>query len=152
MEKQLYERPIIADGRVWVAYSSLELRETTIYETVPLSIPTAPAKPSLNDLTTELASVGKWYDLGLKLGITSSQLKEIEEDYHDQKRRKSEMLDRWLRNGENCSWEAIAKALSQIEEQEVANEIRKKYYSSLTANGKYQGVRFIHAGMYKQAE
>ena len=109
----------------------------------PLSIPTAPAKPSLKDLTTELASVVNWYDLGLNLGIKSSQLKVIEGDYHDQKRRKSEMLDCWLRIGENCSWEAIAKALSQIGEQEVANEIRKKYCSSLTANCKYQGVRLF---------
>ena len=77
--------------------------------------------------------------LGVNLGLQGHQLREIERTYRGEVNRcKSEVLDFWLRNNENPTWEAITKALDRMQQQKVCHEIRKKYCSSSTATGKYQ--------------
>ena len=101
------------------------------------SLPTAPATPTLSELSNELDSVN-WHELGVKLGLQGHQLREIEQNYpRDSNRCKTEMLDLWLRNSENPSWEAVAKALCLMQECVVANEIQRKYCSSTPTFGNY---------------
>ena len=76
--------------------------------------------------------------LGIKLGLHGYQLREIEQNYsRDGQRCKTEVLDLWLRNAKNSTWEAIAEVLSLMEECVVADEIRKKYCCSSTNMGRY---------------
>lgn len=100
---------------------------------------TAPATPTLQSLVSELASVEDWHLLGVNLGLQGHQLRVIERTYRGETNRcKSEVLDFWLRNNENPTWEAIIEALDKMQQQKVHHEIRKKYCSSSTATGKYQ--------------
>ena len=63
--------------------------------------------------------------LGIKLGLHGCQLREIEQNYsRDGQRCKTEVLDLWLRNAKNSTWEAISEVLSLMEECVVADEIR----------------------------
>ena len=83
-------------------------------------------------------SVQNWHRLGVKLGLQGHQLHEIEQNYpRDSNRCKSEMLDLWLRNTKNPSWEAIAEALCRMQECVVANEIQRKYCSFAPTFGNY---------------
>ena len=54
----------------------------------------------------------KWYNIGLGLGILASDLDVIENDGGDTEARFCSMLLKWLREGKNCTWEALIKALS----------------------------------------
>ena len=57
----------------------------------------------------------EWYQLGLQLGVTPFKLKEIERDYpHDTQRHKSEVLNWWLQNAQEASWEKLAQALEAM--------------------------------------
>ena len=54
----------------------------------------------------------KWYNIGLRLGILAPDLDVIENDGGDTEARFRSMLRKWLREGKNCTWEALIKALS----------------------------------------
>ena len=109
------------------------------YLSIPVtSLSIAPAPPTLQELSTELDRVERWYELGVNLDFPGHQLREIEQDSpRCSSRCKLEMLDKWLRKSENPSWEAVAKALYLMKEYAVANQIRKKYCSSANTSGNY---------------
>ena len=100
------------------------------------SLPTAPAAPTLQDLSNELTSVHDWHLLGVKLGLKIHELGTIEKDYHGNSLRcKHEMLGRWIQNSELPTWKAVTDALHFMGEQAIASKIRMKYCSSSTATG-----------------
>ena len=67
----------------------------------------------LSDVQDELWEARiKWYDIGLRLRIPASDLDVIENDGGDTGARFRNMLLKWLRQGKNCTWEALIKALS----------------------------------------
>ena len=98
--------------------------------------PTAPATPTLQALVNELNSVEDWHLLGVNLGLQGHQLREIERNYPRDNRRKTEMLEFWLRNAKIATWEAVAQALCLMQEHVVADAIRRKYCCSSTT-GEY---------------
>ena len=101
-------------------------------------LPTAPATPTLQALSNELASVENWHKLGVNLGLQGHQLRKLEQDYpRDSDRRKSEMLDLWLISGVDLNWETVAQALCLMQEHVVAERIRRQYCCSSTTAGKY---------------
>ena len=56
-----------------------------------------------------------WFPLGVQLGIESAKLREIEKDHPgDVQRCKTEVLDWWLRNSPEISWQKLAQALKAI--------------------------------------
>ena len=97
------------------------------------SLTTAPATPDLKALTNELKTVSDWHTLGVNLDLKSHQLKEIERNYRgDDKRCKTEVLDRWLESTPSPTWEAVVEALCLMEAHIVADSIRRKYITSAT--------------------
>ena len=105
-------------------------------------LPTAPATPTLQALSNELASVENWHKLGVNLGLQGHQLRKLEQDYpRDSDRRKSEMLDLWLMSAVDLTWETVAQALCLMQEHVVADGIRRKYCCSSTTAGEYSSSR-----------
>ena len=67
----------------------------------------------LSDVQDELWDArSKWYNIGLRLGIPASDLDVIKNDGDDTEARFRSMLLKWLREGKNCTWVALIKALS----------------------------------------
>ena len=94
------------------------------------SPPTAPAAPTLKELSNALDSVVNWHLLGVKLGLQDHELRTIEQNYRgDSERCKHEVLSRWLRNAKLATWKTITDALQQMGEHTVALNIQAKYYT-----------------------
>ena len=103
-----------------------------------ISPPTAPATPTLKELSNALDSVVNWYLLGVKLGMKAHELATIEKNYHgDNECCKLEMLKHSLQSGKLPTWKAVIDALQMMGEHRVALKIQVKYCSSSTDTGKY---------------
>ena len=94
---------------------------------------TAPATPTLKELSNALDSVVDWYSLGVKLGMKAHELATIEKNYHrNNERCKLEMLSHCLQSAKLPSWRVVVDALQQMGEDTVASKIQAKYCSSST--------------------
>ena len=101
-----------------------------LYESdLVFSPPTAPATPTLKELSNALDSVVNWHLLGVKLGLQDHELRTIEQNHRGDgnERCKHEMLGRWLRNAKLPTWKAVVDALQQMGEQAVALDVQAKY-------------------------
>ena len=78
------------------------------------------------NLSSELATVANWHQLGLKLGLPEPELDKIQQDYQGTDQRRLEMLDKWLQRTPNATWRDVANALEQMGENRVAESIRQK--------------------------
>ena len=94
-------------------------------------LPTAPATPTLKELSNALDSVVDWYSLGVQLEVKAHDLATIERNYHgDTARCKLEMLNHYLESGKLPTWKAVADALQLMGKHEVASKIRAEHCSS----------------------
>ena len=93
------------------------------------SSPTAPATPTLKELSNALDSVVNWHLLGVKLGLEDHELLTIEQNHRgdDSERCKHEVLSCWLRNAKLPTWKAVTDALHLMREHTVALKIQAKY-------------------------
>ena len=93
------------------------------------SSPTAPATPTLKELSNALDSVVNWHLLGVKLDLEDHELRTIEQNYRGDgsDRCKHEVLSRYLRNAKLPTWKAVADALHLMGEHRVAWKIQTKY-------------------------
>lgn len=66
--------------------------------------------------------------LGVNLGLQGHILREIEQNYSDSSRCKTEMLDVWLENAKNPTWKAVINALRLMGEYTVALKIKREYF------------------------
>ena len=82
---------------------------------------------NFKSLCGELKTVTDWHQLGINLGVPADELRRIERDYQGNDRRRAEMLDLWLQRTPNATWEDVVRALQQMGENAVAEEIREKY-------------------------
>ena len=86
---------------------------------------------TIKDLTFELSGVVKWFDLGIQLDMSPSQLEIIREDCSGQTNRtnacKTDMLVMWLKQTPNASWSTVVEALQRINMQTLAKYIAEKY-------------------------
>ena len=82
---------------------------------------------NLKNLSSELATVINWFLLGINLGLPQHELTKIERDYQRNDRRRVEMLNLWLQRTPNGTWEDVVRALQQMGENRVAENIREKY-------------------------
>ena len=86
------------------------------------------------ELANELDLVVNWYLLGVNLG--AHELATIEEEYRGHNEQSEmEMLVHWLQNAKHSTWKAVADALNEMGEHEVALKIWNKYCSSFTVTG-----------------
>ena len=76
-------------------------------------------------LLQELKNVD-WDILGTYLGLSQSEIKEIESNHQNTGRRRIVMFDLWLRK-ESPSWVKIIAALEKMSETSLASRLRKKY-------------------------
>ncbi len=67
-----------------------------------------------------------WFEVGLKLQLSEEALKQIERDYPQQERRKTEMLSRWFQSHPDASYEELIKALASTGNKSVAEELCSK--------------------------
>ena len=83
---------------------------------------------TIKDLTFELSGVVKWFDLGIQLDMSTSQLEIIREDHRNQTNAcKTAMLVMWQNQTPNASWSTVVEALQRIDMQTLAKNIAEKY-------------------------
>ena len=71
----------------------------------------------MREIRNELSEVAaaKWYQLGVQLEIPLATLSTIESDYpHDAQRCMTEILNWWLHNAPECSWEKLTEAVEAM--------------------------------------
>ena len=90
-----------------------------------------------------LKLVSDWHLLGIYLDLKIHQLHTIERNHRgDDERCKTEMLNCWLDNTIAPTWEAVVKALGQMEQGRVADEIQRKY-NVVISNTNMAGKAFL---------
>ena len=80
-----------------------------------------------NLLAQELEEVVEWHRLGVHLGLSEKEIREIELNHQELARRRTAMLDKWTRKQANASWEMVIEALEKMKEQRLANKLREMY-------------------------
>ena len=81
-------------------------------------------------LSSGLATVINWHQLGLNLGLPKHELDKIERDYQGNDRQRLKMLDKWLKQMPSAVWANVVSALKQMGENRVAENIHQKYVGS----------------------
>ena len=82
--------------------------------------------PTLDLLLEEVREVD-WFTLGIFLGLSASDIKEIEEGYSQPGRRRLEMLNKWMTREPNPTWEMIITALEKIPAPALVARLKGKY-------------------------
>ena len=90
----------------------------------------------MNQLVEAVSTVTDWHGLGLRLGLTMNQLREIELTYHVDGlgRQKAEMFHVWLNSSQRATWGDLITALRAMNEHTVASDI-EAVHSPTTSNG-----------------
>ena len=85
------------------------------------------ASPQLCDLVLELKGVS-WYKLGIQLQVPVDKLDKIEDDHRDSDKRLSKVLQYWLDNEADPSWEKICDVLQRMgEHARLVRQLIVKY-------------------------
>ena len=86
------------------------------------------APVTIKDLTNELHDVISWFQLGIYLNISPSELMKIRADHREKTDDcKTEMLVTWLRQTTDASWSAVVRALVGIRMGALAQKVAVKY-------------------------
>ena len=107
-----------------VSQARITLSLSTVYCCLYSDLPTT-GKLDVLSLSNELTEVVDRHQLGIQLGIPPHLLAEIQANHASNQRLKTETLDLWLRRTPNASWEHVVKALRQIGQNRVAENIAK---------------------------
>ena len=91
------------------------------------------------------------YGLGIHLDIKPEVLKKIEKDYQQVDRQKSEVIEHWLNNSNDCSWGALATAVEKMQEhgklvkklRELAEAERSQVMSDVQNVNSEQGIAIL---------
>ena len=83
-----------------------------------------------NLLVRELCQVTEWDVLGFYLGLTESEITEIERDHQSNARRRIAMLSKWMKKDPNASWEKVIEALECLSQTRLAKKLKEKYCTS----------------------
>ena len=86
-----------------------------------------PCLPTLSQLSAELRDFKNWYLLGLQLNLSTEILDSIEKTHDCVVRQCIKMIQHWISNSKNPTWEAVNEALRNIGESVLAAEIANKY-------------------------
>ena len=86
------------------------------------------AAVTIKDLVSELHDVVSWFQLGIYLDISLSELMKIRADHREKTDDcKTEMLVTWLRQSTQASWSAVVRALVGIRMRALAQKVAVKY-------------------------
>ena len=84
--------------------------------------------PTLQQLLDPLKKSEKWFMFGVKLGVPVPQLRDIESNHQkDSDRCKLELLQYWLNNNLDPTWNKIVLALEKTDQLALAAQIRLDY-------------------------
>ena len=114
-------------------FSFLYAEQGLFNETTSLQVFPTTGKPDIRNLSNALKEVCNWYQLGIQLGVPTSELRKVEDEYQRSDRRKSETLDTWLQQTPSASWSDVVSALQQMGENTVAESVRQKYIGGVTS-------------------
>ena len=82
----------------------------------------------MKNLSSELSTVSRWYQLWINLGLQPSQLRQIEQQFlRDSDRCKIEVVDLWLQSTPGASWRHVITALREMGDMRTAETIEMKY-------------------------
>ena len=88
---------------------------------------------TIKDLINELHDVISWFQLGIYLDISPSELMKIRADHREKTDDcKTEMLVTWLRQTTDPSWSTVVKALVGIKMGALARKVAVKYGESIS--------------------
>ena len=116
---------IVSSGMCFIKNIQVFHAHTTTLS--PICFPATSTQPELKEIQNELGEVTEWHQLGVELGLPHAKLKEIENDYPQNQRRKVEVLDWWCRNTE-VSWIKLAKAVEEMGYTVLAEKLRRKTF------------------------
>ena len=86
----------------------------------------------MKELINELHDVISWFQLGIYLNISPSQLMKIRADHREKTDDcKTEMLVTWLRQTTDASWSTVVRALVGIRMGALAQKVAVKYGESV---------------------
>ena len=85
------------------------------------------AQLTIKDLVCELHDVIWWFQLGIYLDISPSELMKIRADLRETEDCKTEMLVTWLRQTSNASWSTVVRALVGMRMGALAQRVALKY-------------------------
>lgn len=73
----------------------------------------------------------KWFNIGLRLGLKVTTLKDIDLDKGSLEEKLREMILKWLNLGQQCTWTALGEALKHhtVELPELARMIKESHES-----------------------
>ena len=77
-------------------------------------------------LVQELNRV-QWDTLGINLGLSVEEIQEIELDHQTTSRKRSEMINKWLKKELNPTWIMVVDALEKMSENRIADRLRNAY-------------------------
>jgi len=80
----------------------------------------------LTYVLNEVQEVTDWYSLGIQLGLKKHVLDTIENDFTRTQRRKTEMIDCWLKNGLDHTWEELKLAVKEVQTWHSAVKSREE--------------------------
>ena len=88
----------------------------------------------LGDVLLALREITEPHELGVHLGIETYKLKTFEKNYpRDINRQKMEVLEHWLHNSLDCSWEVLANAVEKIGSHgNLVKRLRDKHLKALS--------------------
>jgi len=102
---------------------------------------------TLHQLSAELRDFENWYLLGLQLNISKDTLDCIERTCNTRVRCCIEMVQHWINNSKNPSWDTIHEALKNIGESVIAEKIAVKFniQPSITREKKWTSPSSEHS-------
>ena len=88
-----------------------------------------PGTCTIETLLEELEDISgsEWFNLGIKLGVKDSTLRDIEANHRDVQRCKREMLRAWLQSGPTNPWTKLATTLECMGRKVLAQKILENY-------------------------
>ena len=82
----------------------------------------------LPTLLKHLSRLVEWETFGALVGVPSEELRRIKDEYSSLRSRVMHLLDYWIKNGDDVSWDRVVEALESIpEEKYLADKIPLKY-------------------------
>lgn len=82
-------------------------------------------KPKLQELVQ--LKVSNWYEVGLHLGVSDSDLEALQKSFPDVRDCRREMYKTWLQITPEPTYAKLASAFFLAEEDRIAHHICKKY-------------------------
>lgn len=83
--------------------------------------------PTIEQLMENIISCPDWRTIGIKLGLSWTDLNQVKQSNTGLEQQKKAMFERWLRNDREASWAKLIAVLKGLQVGKVASDIEKLY-------------------------